>query len=137
MAMAGAVWSSFGGSKAQLLVLPAIAIAGCAAWVLLPGPSGAQNPDAQNPPSQNAASLNPPVPPTETAPVTPEQPAAPMLAAAPTDVSPVETPPSPLDGLKISSQAWGRGGVGPKGPVTFTPPNGNGYPVKHIQIRCR
>src|SRR5258707_5180267 len=136
MAMAGAVWSVFGGSKVRLLVLPAIAIAGCAAWLLLPGPSGAQNPDAQNPPAQNAASLNAPVPPTETAPVTPEQPAPPTLAAAPTDVAPVETPPSPLDGLKISSQSWRRGGLGSKALVTFTLRNGNEYAVKDIEIAC-
>jgi hypothetical protein len=136
MAMAGAVWSSFGGSKARLLVLPAIAIAGCAAWLLLPGPSGAQNPDTQNPPAQNAASLNPPGPPTETAPLTPEQPAAPTLAAAPTDVALVEAPPSPLDGLKISSQSWRRGGLGSKALVTFTLRNGNEYAVKDIEIAC-
>jgi hypothetical protein len=127
MAMAGAVWSVFGGSKVRLLVLPVIAIAGCAAWLLLPGPTGAQNPDAQNPPAQNAASVDPPVPPA--------QPAAPTLAAAPTDAAPVETP-SPLDGLKISSQSWRRGGLGSKALVTFTLRNGNEYAVKDIEIAC-
>ena len=122
MAMAGAVWSVFGGSKVRLLVLPVIAIAGCAAWLLLPGPTGAQNPDAQN-----AASVDPPVPPA--------QPAAPTLAAAPTDAAPVETP-SPLDGLKISSQSWRRGGLGSKALVTFTLRNGNEYAVKDIEIVC-
>ena len=122
MAMAGAVWSVFGGSKVRLLVLPVIAIAGCAAWLLLPGPTGAQNPDAQN-----AASVDPPVPPA--------QPAAPTLAAAPTDAAPVETP-SPLDGLKISSQSWRRGGLGSKALVTFTLRNGNEYAVKDIEIAC-
>src|SRR3954454_24051706 len=42
MAMAAGVWSSFQESKARLLVLPAIAIAGCAAWMMLPGPSDAE-----------------------------------------------------------------------------------------------
>jgi hypothetical protein len=137
MAMAAGVWSSFGGSKARLLVLPAIAIAGCAAWLMLPGPSDAQNPGAQNSPVQNAVSLNPAA--TETAPVTPAQPAAPTLAAAPADVTvtPVETPPpSPLDGLKISSQSWRRGGLGSKALVTFTLRNGNEYAVKDIEIAC-
>jgi hypothetical protein len=132
--MAGAVWSLFGGSKVRLLVLPVIAIAGCAAWLLLPGPSGAQNPDAQNPPAQNTASFNPP--PTENAPVTPAQPAGPTLAAAPPDAAPVETPPSPLDGLRISSQSWRRGGLGSKALVTFTLRNGNEYAVKDIEIAC-
>jgi hypothetical protein len=132
MAMAAGVWSSFQGSKARLLVLPAIAIAGCAAWLMLPGPSDAQNPDAQNPPAQNAASLNPAVTSTETALVTPAQPAA----AAPADAAPVETPASPLDGLKISSQSWRRGGLGSKALVTFTLRNGNEYAVKDIEIAC-
>jgi hypothetical protein len=132
MAMAAGVWSSFQGSKARLLVLPAIAIAGCAAWLMLPGPSDAQNPDAQNPPAQNAASLNPAVTSTETALVTPAQPAA----AAPADAAPVETPASPLDGLKISSQSWRRGGLGSKALVTFTVRNGNEYAVKDIEIAC-
>src|SRR4051794_12671417 len=139
MAMAAGGWSSFQESKARLLVLPAIAIAGCAAWLMLPGPSDAQNPGAQNPPAQNAASLNPVVAPTETAPVTPAQPPAPTLAAAPADVitvTPVETPPSPLDGLKISSQSWRRGGLGSKALVTFTLRNGNEYAVKDIEIAC-
>jgi hypothetical protein len=130
MAMAAGVWSSFQGSKARLLVLPAIAIAGCAAWLMLPGPSDAQNPDAQNPPAQNAASLNPAVTSTETALVTPPQ------AAAPADAAPVETPASPLDGLKISSQSWRRGGLGSKALVTFTVRNGNEYAVKDIEIAC-
>jgi hypothetical protein len=134
--MAAGVWSSFQESKARLLVLPAIAIAGCAAWLMLPGPSDAQNPDAQNPPAQNAASLNPAVTSTETALETPAQPAAPALAAAPADAAPVETPPSPLDGLKISSQSWRRGGLGSKALVTFTVRNGNEYAVKDIEIAC-
>ena len=136
MAMAAGVWSSFQGSKARLLVLPAIAIAGCAAWLMLPGPSDAQNPDAQNPPAQNAASLDPAVTSTETALVTPAQPAAPKLAVAPADVVPVETVPLPLDGLKISSQSWRRGGLGSKALVTFTLRNGNEYAVKDIEIAC-
>jgi hypothetical protein len=136
MAMAAGVWSSFQGSKARLLVLPAIAIAGCAAWLMLPGPSDAQNPDAQNPPAQNAASLNSAVTSTETALVTPAEPAAPKLAVAPADAAPVETVPLPLDGLKISSQSWRRGGLGSKALVTFTLRNGNEYAVKDIEIAC-
>jgi len=134
MAMAGAVWSSFGGSPARLIVLPAIAIAGCAIWLLLPGPSGAQNPDPLTPPAQSAAALDPAVTPTEAAPGTPAQPAAPALAVAPAEPAPAVT--SPLDGLKISSQSWRRGGLGSKALVTFTLRNGNDYAVKDIEIAC-
>ena len=132
--MADGVWSSFGGSPARLIVLPAIAIAGCAIWLLLPGPSGAQNPDPLTPPAQSAAALDPAVTPTEAAPGTPAQPAAPALAVAPAEPAPAVT--SPLDGLKISSQSWRRGGLGSKALVTFTLRNGNDYAVKDIEIAC-
>jgi hypothetical protein len=49
-------------------------------------------------------------------------------------IAPVE--PAPVDGLKISSQFWRRGGLGSKALVTFTLRNGNGYPVKDIEISC-
>src|SRR3954453_22953847 len=92
MAMAAGVWSAFQESKARLLVLPAIAIAGCAAWLMLPGPSDAQNPDAQNPPAQTPASPTPGVPPPDPALVPPPRAAPPTRAAAPADAAPVETP---------------------------------------------
>src|SRR3954468_17806776 len=40
---------SFGSSRVRLLVLPAIAIAGCAAWMALPGPSDAEGQSAATP----------------------------------------------------------------------------------------
>ncbi len=43
---------------------------------------------------------------------------------------------APLDGLKISSQSWRRGGLGSKALVTFTLRNSNDYPVKDIEIFC-
>jgi hypothetical protein len=43
---------------------------------------------------------------------------------------------APVDGLKISSQSWRRGGLGSKALVTFTLRNGNDYPVKDIEIFC-
>ncbi len=42
----------------------------------------------------------------------------------------------PIDGLKISSQSWRRGGLGSKALVTFTLRNGNDYAVKDIEITC-
>jgi hypothetical protein len=63
-----------------------------------------------------------------------------------TAATPVEAPPPaeaaaateipPVDGLKISSQTWRRGGLGSKALVTFTLRNGNDYAVKDIEIAC-
>jgi hypothetical protein len=63
-----------------------------------------------------------------------------------TAATPVEAPPPteaatgaeipPVDGLKISSQSWRRGGLGSKALVTFTLRNGNDYAVKDIEISC-
>src|SRR5207253_6140017 len=60
-------------------------------------------------------------------------------AAAPLDIAPPETvepAASPLDGLRISSQSWRRGGLGSKALVTFTLRNANDYAVKDIEIAC-
>jgi len=43
---------------------------------------------------------------------------------------------APVNGLKISSQSWRRGGLGSKALVTFTLRNGNDYAVKDIKISC-
>ena len=53
------------------------------------------------------------------------------LAAA---IAPVEA--APIDGLKISSQSWRRGGLGSKALITFTLRNGNDYAVKDIELFC-
>jgi hypothetical protein len=44
--------------------------------------------------------------------------------------------PVPVDGLKITSQSWRRGGLGSNAFVTMTMRNGNDYPVKDIEISC-
>ena len=41
-----------------------------------------------------------------------------------------------IDGLKISSQSWRRGGLGSKALVTLTLRNTNDYAVKDIEIAC-
>ena len=59
--------------------------------------------------------------------------------AAPADIAPpetVESAKSPLDGLKIISQSWRRGGLGSKAMVTFTLRNANDYAVRDIEIAC-
>ena len=43
---------------------------------------------------------------------------------------------APVNGLKISSQSWRRGGLGSKALVTLTLRNGNDYAVKDIEIFC-
>ena len=73
--------------------------------------------------AQDASLFNPAVTPTQSPPVTPEAAAA-----------PAEKPP--VDGLKISSQSWRRGGLGSKALVTFTLRNDNDYAVKDIAISC-
>lgn len=44
--------------------------------------------------------------------------------------------PAPVDGLKISSQSWRRGGLGSNAFVTMTLRNSNEYAVKDIEISC-
>src|SRR5260370_30455933 len=56
-------------------------------------------------------------------------------ATMPADaITPAET--APVDGLKISSQSWRRGGLGSKALVTLTLQNGNDYSVKDIELSC-
>jgi hypothetical protein len=56
-------------------------------------------------------------------------------AATPDEaIEPVKS--SPLDGLKISSQSWRRGGLGSKALVTLTLRNANDYAIKDIEIFC-
>jgi hypothetical protein len=43
---------------------------------------------------------------------------------------------APVDGLKISSQSWRRGGLGSKALITLTLRNGNNYAVKDIELVC-
>ena len=104
--------------------LAAIVIASSLAWVMWPTLS-----DAEDKP----ASVQPAV-------IQPAEAAATVMPAAPdaaqsssAAVAPVV---SPLDGLKISSQSWRRGGLGSKALVTFTLRNANDYAVKDIEITC-
>jgi hypothetical protein len=138
---------SFGKSEARLAVLPAIAFAGCAIWLMLPQASEAEGHSAATSPELTRvtqdvsrkddttgaqATLSGPAP----AAVSPE--ANPAVAAPPeiAPPEPVEAARSPLDGLKIISQSWRRGGLGSKALVTFTLRNANDYAVKDIEIAC-
>jgi len=44
--------------------------------------------------------------------------------------------PPAVNGLKIGSQSWRRGGLGSKALVTFTLRNDNPYAVKDVEIAC-
>ena len=141
---------SFGSSKARLAVLPAVAIAGCSLWLMLPQPSDAESRVAATQSegtrlTQNTSRADD-TPATQAIPPSPAQPAdspgpdQATVAVAPLDLAPPpetsEPPRSPLDGLKISSQSWRRGGLGSKALVTFTLRNANDYAVKDIEIAC-
>lgn len=109
--------------------LAAVVIVGSLAWVMWPTLSGA----GETPmPVQSAVIQSA----QETA--TPMPDVAPAILAAPDATEPTATAPeaSPLEGLKISSQSWRRGGLGSKALVTFTLRNTNDYAVRDIEIAC-
>jgi hypothetical protein len=137
MAMMIAGWS-FGAAQARLLVLPAIAIAGCTIWMMLPGPSDAEGRAAAEPSpviyAQNVSLVEDAAAPAATALANPAQATAPAAVTAPMSIAPESK--SPIEGLRISSQSWRRGGLGAKALVTFTLRNANDYAVKDIEIAC-
>jgi len=106
-----------------LIGLPPVLLAGLGVWLLLSGyvskPAENENEPARG---DTAVAAEP----------------APSLAAA--EPAPAETIASEetvsVDGLKISSQSWSRGGLGSKALVTFTARNSNDYAVKGIAISC-
>src|SRR4051794_16050608 len=145
-AMRIAGWS-FGKSEARLAALPAIAIAGCAIWLVLPQASDAEGHSPATSPeitrvtqdtSRNddtagvQATLSSPAPLAASPDANPAAAAGTPLDIAPPDT--VEPARSPLDGLKIISQSWRRGGLGSKTLGTFTLRNANDYAVKDIEI---
>jgi hypothetical protein len=106
------------------VLLPVVAIAGLTAWTMLSTPisarSQAESQETMSTtqgaaaPQQNAV--------LETAPA-----ASPSIAL---------TDPPAVNGLKISSQSWRRGGLGSNALVTFTLRNDNNYAVRNIEIAC-
>jgi type IV pilus biogenesis protein CpaD/CtpE len=121
-----------GGLGIKVLVVAAMAAIGCVTWMTTSGPSDAQNQraPASSPvvvSEQATSSLNPTI--TRATLVTPAEQATPVEAITPEE-------PAPVDGLRISSQSWRRGGLGSKALITFTLRNGNEYAVKDIEIAC-
>jgi hypothetical protein len=125
---------TFGSSQARLLVLPAIAIAGCATWMMLPGRSDAESQTTSAPSAvlyaQGLSLVDPAAAPADAD----AEPTTPAAATAPPETA--ATAKAAIDGLKISSQTWRRGGLGSKALVTFTLRNANDYAVKDIEIAC-
>jgi hypothetical protein len=67
------------------------------------------------------------------APLSDSDPASSQSGAAPA-AGPPEA--APVNGLRISSQSWRRGGLGSKALITFTLRNDNDYPVGDIGLLC-
>jgi hypothetical protein len=133
------------------LLLPLIAVAGITAWLVLPEPSDAgdenaapassaiiltaQTPSSEARPDQAAKKDTPPA--IATAPIAPvDEPTTVGLAPAPQAASEPGVVRSPLEGLRIASQSWRRGGLGSKALVTLTLRNRNDFAVKDIEIAC-
>jgi hypothetical protein len=120
--------------------LPAALIIGLGAWMLMSGSSSKTKAES-DPLRLAAAAAGEPAPlpatsiPREGSPPNPATAPVEMTATLPLEaIAPVEA--APVDGLKISSQSWRRGGLGSKALVTFTLRNGNDYAVKDIEISC-
>ena len=121
-------------SRSGFVWLTAALMIGFGAWTYLSEDAGnnpeplqlaaAAAPEPASPPATGAK----PDPDLTTA-ATPVQALPPAEAAAAAEIP-------PIDGLKISSQSWRRGGLGSKALVTFTLRNGNDYAVKDIEITC-
>jgi hypothetical protein len=115
-------------SSVTKLVLPVLAIVAIGAWMVV-----ARTPD------DNANSA--PVAKVAFATATPIQPARlsePNPALNPSQFNPAAAPAeaAAVEGLKISSQSWRRGGLGSKALVTFTLRNDTDYAVGDIGILC-
>jgi hypothetical protein len=106
--------------------LPAVLVAGLGAWILL---SGYASKPAESEPVLLATALTGPGPAAD--PATRGFSFDPATSEA---IAPEQR--APVDGLKISSQSWRRGGLGSNALVTFTLRNGNDYAVGDIEISC-
>src|SRR5258705_1132137 len=118
----------------KLIWLSAVLIVASGAWLVLSGSASNTTATGQPEPVRFAtASTSQPVqsPATDTM----QDGSSPTPQVTPEEaIAPVET--SPVDGLKISSQSWRRGGLGSKALVTLTLRNANEYAVKDIEIFC-
>jgi hypothetical protein len=122
----GSYWSSkpADSSRAKLVWLPLVAIVGLGAWMVI-----SRTPD-DNASSAPVAKVNF----ATAAPIQPSRLSEPNPALDRSQFNPAEA--ASVEGLKISSQSWRRGGLGSKALVTFTLRNDNDYAVGDIGILC-
>jgi hypothetical protein len=119
-------WGAGASIRASLVLLSIVIFIGFVTWGTRSRPSDAGSGAAPLPAkvTQNASQPDPAGTLTQAMVVAPtEQAAAPIEAA-------------PVDGLRMSSQSWRRGGLGSNAQVTFTLRNGNDYAVGDIEISC-
>lgn len=111
----------------KLVWLPVVAIVGLGAWMLV-----SRTEDSAN--SQPVTKVNL----ATAAPVQPVRLSEPNPAADATRFNATAAPAeaASVDGLRILSQSWRRGGLGSKALVTFTLRNDNDYAVGDIGILC-
>lgn len=123
-----------GFSRPVAVWLPAIPVVGLAVWMLLSGYAGHST---ERQPVRLAAATTEPAPPLTSDNASPISDTAASLsnpAAAPAEAAAAEA--AGVEGLRISSQSWRRGGLGSNALVTFTLRNGNDYAVRDIEISC-
>jgi hypothetical protein len=123
-----------GNFGARLLLVPVVVIVGLATWTMISGPGDAEGQSVAVPVStglsgQNTSMFNPAITRTTATEASPVETNTPVEANVPPETAPV-------DGLKISSQSWRRGGLGSNALVTFTLRNANDYAVRDIEISC-
>lgn len=131
--MKGEAGSVFGRSRLarrRAVLLPVVLVAGLFGWTLgaLESANGQSVMDAPPPAAGSVQAATPanatPATPTGVETNSP----VPAQAAIAEDV--------PVNGLKISSQSWRRGGLGSQAIITLTLRNDNDYAVKDIEIAC-
>jgi len=112
---------------------PVVGIVALSAWTMLSVPTSAKGQSVEQvavvpaPQPPAAAQHDDPLnsAPSSILPAPPASPEQVTLAAPPA-----------VNGLKISSQSWRRGGLGSNALITFTLRNENDYAVKDIEIAC-
>jgi hypothetical protein len=117
--------------RVGLVWLPVAVMTGFGAWMLL---SGYSSKPAESEPTSLATAVTPGTAQSPATDVTLDGSMVNPAATAEELTAAAEM--SPVNGLKISSQSWRRGGLGSKALVTFTLRNGNDYAVKDIEISC-
>jgi hypothetical protein len=122
--------------RSGLIWLPVSLAAALAVWMLLSGYASNVAESAGNSPESEPVQLAI-APAVEPAPSQPADTASDDIAPMPgSPEAAAPEPPPPVNGLKIASQSWRRGGLGSIALITFTLHNTNDYAVKDIQISC-